>query len=384
MQNVKKIILLLELSRAMDRDVARGIARYARLQSSSRWSFYNEDSEGHHTPLPRLKNWGAHGIIAHNPTPKRTEAIINSGLPAVIRGIKLLNCPHISSDSVAMSKMAVEHFLERGFHTFAYCGFDSSDWSQIRKEHFKQQLSQLSYPLHCYKQPKARNWYSVEKEQPIMAEWLRSLPKPIALFACNDDRARHIIEACKIPGIHVPEEIAILGVDNDEQVCELSDPPISSIALNSERTGFIAAKLLDQMMNTRNPCDEEIMVSPTHIVTRQSTNILSIEDQDVATAINFIRNHARTMIQVDDVAEATHLSRRTLEKKFRMYLKRSILEEINQTHARQIAQMLVETNLSITEIALSSGYSSVNHLARSFRKIMGTTPIKYRQQYSNK
>ena len=137
------------------------------------------------------------------------------------------------------------------------------------------------------------------------------------------------------------------------------------------------------MIATGKPCNDEIVVSPTHIVTRQSTNILAIQDQEVAIAINFIRNNARKLIQVNDVVESEHLSRRVLEKRFRTYLKRSILEEINQTHAWQIAQMLVETNLTITEIAINTGNPSAKYLARSFRKIMGMTPLEYRKKYSN-
>ena len=367
----------------MDRELARGISRYGRLQSSTRWSFYGQPSERDKTTFPKLKNWGAHGIIAHNPTPKHAESIINSGLPAVIRGIKVPGCPHISSDSMAMSDMAVKHFLERRFHTFAYCGFDSEEWSQIRKGCFVEELAKAGYEVHIFNQPRSRSRYIWDKEQAILAKWLKNLPKPIALFACNDDRARHVIEACKIASIYVPEEIAILGVDNDEYVCDLSDPPISSLAVNSERAGFTAAKLLDQMISTGKPCNDEIVVSPTHIVTRQSTNILAIQDQEVAIAINFIRNNARKLIQVNDVVESGHLSRRVLEKRFRTYLKRSILEEINQTHAWQIAQMLVETNLTITEIAINTGNPSAKHLARSFRKIMGMTPLEYRKKYSN-
>jgi LacI family transcriptional regulator len=384
MPDVKKIILLLELSRAMDRELARGISRYARLQSSSPWSFYSEDTKGRRASLPRLKHWGAHGIIAHNPTEENTKAIIDSGLPAIVRGIRIPGCPHISSDPLAASKMAADHFIERGFRAFAYCGYDSTEWSQIRKECFVENLQEFCDEIHCFKQPRSRNWYSWEKEQPILAEWLKGLPKPISLFACNDDRARHVIEACKLANIYVPEEVAVLGVDNDEHVCELSNPPISSIAVNSERAGATAAKILDQMMTTGQPSEEEIVVSPTHIITRQSTNILAIQDPQIAMAINFIRRNSRQLIQVNDVVEATHLSRRALEKRFKTHLKRSILEEIHQTHISQIAQMLIETNLTISKIAHNAGYPSSKHLARSFRKVMGASPLEYRKKLGNK
>jgi LacI family transcriptional regulator len=205
-------------------------------------------------------------------------------------------------------------------------------------------------------------------------------------MTCTDDRSRDVIEACKIAGLHVPEELAIIGVDNDELLCELSSPPLSSIALNTQRSGYEAAELLDKMMSRRKrkPPARTIVVHPTHIVTRQSTEILAMEDRDVAAAVRFIRRRAKEMIQVSDVTEAVAVSRRTLEQRFRRELHRSVLAEIKRTRVEQVARMLVETNLSVAQIAFALGHAGVENIARYFRSEKGMSPLAYRKRYGRK
>jgi LacI family transcriptional regulator len=203
-------------------------------------------------------------------------------------------------------------------------------------------------------------------------------------MACNDDRGRQVLEACKIADLHVPEEVAILGVDNDEMVCDLSNPRLSSIALNLERSGYEAAELLDKLMaGNKKMANQKIIAQPTHVVTRQSTNILAIEDSDVAQAVRFIRQHSKEMLQVDDVAKTVGISRRGLERRFRIALKRSVFNEIKRVRAEQVARMLVETNQSIGQIALALNYPGIEHISRFFRKEKGMSPLAYRKKYSS-
>jgi LacI family transcriptional regulator len=219
-----------------------------------------------------------------------------------------------------------------------------------------------------------------------MADWLKSLPKPVGLMTCTDDRSQDVVEASKIAGVHVPEDLAIIGVDNDELVCELSSPPLSSIALNTQRSGYEAAELLDKLMSRKRikMANLTIVVHPTHIVTRQSTDILAIEDRDVVAAVRFIRRNAREMIQVDDVVDTVAVSRRSLEQRFRRELGCSVLAEIKRARIDQVARMLVETNLSVSQIALALGYSGVENIARYFRSEKGMSPLAYRKLYGQK
>jgi LacI family transcriptional regulator len=203
-------------------------------------------------------------------------------------------------------------------------------------------------------------------------------------MACNDDRALDICDACRTSGLHVPYEVAILGVDNDDLACELANPPLSSIAVNNERAGYEAAELLDQLMSGKNDVEKQITAIPTHIVTRQTTDIFAVADKEVVNALRFVQQHSTEDIHVDDVVEAVPLSRRVLESRFRKTVGRSILSEIRRARVEQVVQMLVETNLPISEIANRLSYSGIEHIARYFRREKGMSLIEYRRRFGQK
>jgi LacI family transcriptional regulator len=252
-------------------------------------------------------------------------------------------------------------------------------WSFERGQSFQQSVAASGFVTHFYQQPKEPEKRTWENELTIMADWLAKLPKPVGLMTCNDDRAQQIIEACKIANLHVPEQIAVVGVDNDELVCELSEPPLSSVVLNAERAGYEAAELLDQLMAGEKMVGQTIWARPSRVVTRKSTDILAIEDKDVADAIRFIRENAKKAIQVDDVVRATAISRRVLEKRFRKEVGRSIFGEIKRNRTDLIARMLLETDWSVSQIALKSGFSNIDHFSRYFRQEMGIRPLAFRK-----
>ena len=253
-----------------------------------------------------------------------------------------------------------------------------------RSEKFRRYIDQAGYQTHFYKQPRPKNRRLWEDEQHFMVEWLKSLPKPVGLMTCNDDRSQHVIDACKIADISAPDQLAVIGVDNDDLICDLSNPPLSSIALNTVKAGYQAAAALHKLMAGDNMNDHIITVSPTHVVARQSTDILAIQDSDVAEAVRFIRLHAKEPVQVDEVVDAVALSRRSLERRFRRILGRSIHHEIRRVRVEQVIRMLLETNMSISQIALALGYPGVNNVARYFRQETGISPLAYRKIYTNK
>ncbi|MHC4520584.1 MAG: helix-turn-helix domain-containing protein, partial [Planctomycetota bacterium] len=189
-----------------------------------------------------------------------------------------------------------------------------------------------------------------------------------------------VIEACKLAELYVPDQVAVLGVDNDVLICDLADPPISSIALSTEAAGHEAAKLLDQLMSGAAMTGQEIRVRPTHIVTRMSTDMLAVTDREVAAAVRFIRRNPNRMMQVNDVVEATSVSRRVLEKRFKAVLRRSVYQEIRRIRVNYIIELLVGTDMSITEIAVKSGFDGVEHISRYFRKETGISLREYRKR----
>ncbi len=382
MSTVPKVILLIESSRSSGRSLLRGIADYARHHGP--WAFYWEPG-GLEKVWPRLKSLDADGIILRDV--EKVEEVLAYGLPAIVVGHSKREIPgliNVTTDSATIGKMAAEHLLNCGCRQFAYCGFEDIPWSELRGESFSRRIAQAGFGTHFYQPPSSRAQRSWKSEQLFMARWLKALPKPLGVMAGNDDRGQHVIEACKIAALRVPDEVAIIGADNDELVCELSDPPMSSVAINFERAGYESAQLLHRLMAGRRMASGKILVQATHVEARQSTDLFAIEDAEVVKALRFIRGHAREPMQVADVVAAVALSRRVLEKRFRKLLGRSVLSEIRRVRVDQICRMLVETNQSISQIAFALGYEGIEHIARYFRAEKQMTPLAYRKQYGRK
>jgi LacI family transcriptional regulator len=282
--------------------------------------------------------------------------------------------------------MAAEYFIGKNFRNFAFFGYRNIFWSQTRGNSFSETLAKAGFTVHTLTQSglESMNTRSKKSGRSALGEWLCSLPKPLALMACNDDRALDVCDACKTMGLHIPHDVAVLGVDNDDLACELANPPLSSIAVNNERAGYEAAALLDQLMSGKNGDNQHIAAIPTHIVTRQSTDIFAVADPEVVNALNFVQQHSTEDIHVADVVKAVPLSRRVLESRFRKTVGRSILNEIRRARVEQVVQMLVETNLPISEIAKSLSYSGIEHIARYFRREKGMSLIEYRRRFGQK
>lgn len=389
MAEIPKVILWVETSCGYGRRLLQGISRYCHLHGP--WRFYLRPPHYSQTGITRqelleIKNWGADGAIVRKL--KNDDEIIALGLPTIASPNIIEQCPHLPIlhvDRVAAGKMAADHLISQGFQRFAFVGFDDMQWSRERGESFAKTVTQAAFEFHIYNGTVSQIHRSRDKEQIRLVDWLKSLPKPVGLMTCNDDRGQQVAEACNMAGIRVPEEVAIVGVDNDEVVCNLSNPPLSSVALNSERIGYEVAQLLSKLMTGEEKMvGQRLIDRPTHVVTRRSTDILAIEDPDIAAAVQFIRLSAGRIIQVDDVVEAATLSRRTLEERFRNILGRSILQEITRLRTNHLCQMLMETKMSVYQIALSMGYPSAENIARYFRREKGMSPIGYRKKYAPK
>ena len=378
-RRVPRVILEIESSRASGRSLLRGIADYARHRGP--WSFYWEPG-GLEKSWPRLKTLNADGIILRDV--ERVQEVIACGVPAVVIGHskkEVTGLVNVISDSAAIGQMAAEHLLHVQLRQFAFCGFDDKPWSRLRGQSFSARIREAGYGTHFYRLPRFRVAVSWHSERLYMAEWLKSLPKPIGVMACNDDRGQNVIEASKVAGLRVPDEVAIIGADNDELVCELSDPPMSSVAINFERAGYESAQVLDRLMRGQAAANNTILVPAMHVSTRQSTDLLLVSDPQLAKALRFIREHARQAVGVAAVAAAAGLSRRVLEKRFRTLLARSVLSELRRVRIEQICRLLVETNQPISQIALALGYENVEHIARYFRRERKMTPLAFRKQY---
>jgi LacI family transcriptional regulator len=320
---IPKVILLLETSRAYGRGLLRGIANYSKIHGP--WIFYREP-RGLKSSVPQLADWKADGIIMRNSI--ISPQLLKLNIPSILvrhETKQIANLPEVVPDSKEITKLAAEHLIDRGFRQFAYCGFDEIHWSNDRKDYFNKIIEEAGYKIFNYAKSNSKKYSSWEKELKYIAEWLKTLPKPIGIMACNDDRGHHVLEACKIAGLRVPEDIAVIGVDNDSLMCDLCDPPLTSVALNSVTAGYQCAELLHRLMKGEPMQGQEIIVKPTHVFKRQSTDILAISDINVTNAIRYIRQNAKNKIRVDDIVAQTSLNRRSLEMHFRKTMNRSIL-----------------------------------------------------------
>ena len=374
---MKRIVLLVETSREFGRQLIMGIARYSRLHGP--WSFYKEQI-GLKSSIPHLTSWNPDGIIMRDSLIK--NELINLKIPTILvqhDSVYSGKLPFVITDSKSISKMASEHFIERGFKNFAFCGFDHYEWSNNRKHYYCQHNEEAGFKTYIYDSPKKKKIIDWEIEQRHVCDWLKTVPKPVGLLACNDDRGQHILEVCKRLGFRVPEDVAVIGVDNDPMICDIGDPPLTSIALNVESAGYEAAKLLNQMINHQKIKGQQINVSPTHIVQRQSTDLLAVDDPEVAAAIRFIKENAKNKILVKDVVKTTRISRRALEQRFRETIHRSIYDEIRQVRVEWISKLLIETELPISHISSLFNFTDVEHISRYFKKEKGIGLREFRK-----
>jgi LacI family transcriptional regulator len=388
MSGIPKVIFLVETSRAYGRGLLRGVAQYSKLHGP--WLFFTGPEfyvKGIEHSYEWMKSLDADGIVAPLWDDDIIEMIDKLTIPAVICGIERpsINACRVITDDAAVARMAGLYFLERGFKNFAFCGFEDAIWSRRRAESFSDTIRQAGFETHIYR-TSAENDHTAKGQQSIIAEWLESLPKPTAVMACNDDRGRDVLAACRIAELGVPEEVAILGVDDDELICEMSYPQLSSIAVGTQRAGYEAARVLDKLMKGQplEESEKRVPINPLNVTTRQSTDVMAIEDKSVAEAVNFIRRHSREVIQVGDVAEAAGLSRRALEQRFKKVLAHSVHDEIKYARVSQMADMLTDTNFSMAQIARLLGYPDASNISRYFKQKKGMSPSEYRRRFGKK
>jgi LacI family transcriptional regulator len=383
-----RVALLIESSRTYGRQLLRGIASFAREHGD--WAFFHEErSLGDDVPV-RLKQWRPDGVIARLAGAKLINQIRRLRVPVVdlfheeeIKGI-----PGVAVDQDALAEMAVAHFLERGFQTFAYCGFAGVLFSNLRESSFVRLLAGQGHSVHIFRYPLLPNppgLAAVETHalqySARLVRWLGELPKPVALLACNDTRGRQILASCDEAKIAVPDEVAVLGVDNDDVQCELSDPPLSSIDPNAFEMGCQSARLLQRLLEHRQVSNRRHLVFPSRIAVRRSTDVLAIADRSVADAVSFVRLHACDGFDGDTMASRLGVSRSTLERWFRRVLDHSLTDEIVRVQVNRVAELLMTTSLTLEKIADRTGFNHVESMSRIFKKRQGLSPGHYRTKF---
>lgn len=377
-----KVALLVETSNAYARELLHGVRAW--LREHGPWTLWLSETGRGAAPPPWLRNWKGDGIIARIETPTIARAVAATRLPAVdVSAARLLPAlPWLETDDGAISQMAAEHFRERGFRNFGYCGDERFNWSRWRRDAFAAHLAAHGFSCAILagaqpdrRSPAVADW---ESELSSLARWLRSLPKPVGIFAGYDIRGLQVLEACRRLELAVPDEVAVLGVDNDELLCDLADPPLSSVIPDVRRTGYEAAALLDRMMRGEKVRGEGRLFAPLGVATRQSTDVVAVADRHISAAVRYIRGHACEGITVAHVIKQVPLSRRVLEARFQKLLGRSPHTQILAVKIERVKQLLADTDLSLAAIADRTGFRHVEYLSVAFKRQMGVTASEYR------
>ncbi|MFT3780826.1 MAG: DNA-binding transcriptional regulator [Nibricoccus sp.] len=364
----------------------RGIAHYQR--SHRPWRTYIDDEAKAEKDPRWLRGQKWSGVISRHTHPALVEQCAAQGIPLV----DLNDCepfgdtPKIRPDNVAVGHMGAEHLLNRGFRKLVYAGFSNCLWSRERRDGFVEAARLASVESEVfdllYPGDMTPAW---EAEQvTALAGWLRKQPKPIGLMACNDMWAFTILSACAAAGLLVPEDIAVLGVNNDEVRCDLSFPPLSSVATDVFQSGYQAAEMLDLLMNGQTPTNRQIRIEPRGVITRQSTDIFAIEDRHVAAALSYIREHAFDGMSVDDLIRPSGASRSQLEKKFRRCLGRSPQTEIRRVQMERVSSLLTSTDFPLKKIADLAGFEHLEYMSVVFKRTFGVSPGQFRKRHLTK
>lgn len=384
---IYKIILLLDFSEQYSRDIFKGIKTYAK--SNGTWLFnfmpvHQQTIKGIDGILQWANEWGANGVIGqfYNLSKSDIAKFKKSGIAIISQDFKerLEGLPVITGAYRETGKLAAEYFARKGFRNFGFYGFSNIVWSRERLEGFREALSEKGFVVHNLEQEELPTKELWQYQPDNLMQWLSSLPKPIAIMACDDNQGQYICEVCRLLNIRIPEDVAILGVDNDQSICEFSNPPLSSIKQNAEKGGYDAAASMQQMIDSRTFHCENIYVPYINIITRQSTDIYTTQDPVISDLLRYIHTHINTKINVQKLLKEIPISRRKLEKKFFTATHTSIYQYILHLKMEKFTERLLETNDSLVNVATELGLDDYKNISRTFKKLYGCAPNKYRQQ----
>lgn len=360
-----------------------GVARY--IHENSRWALYLKPFRVEKSLREWLEHWTGDGIIAAIGDPEQFD-VPSLRIPIVdVMGVKRFpGVPLIHTNDDAVGRLGAEHLLERGFRQFGFVEYEARFWSERRRIGFHQALGPLASncTVHTMLEPSGGGGPTgFEQQQHRLAEWIKTLPKPVGIMATNDLSAQQVLEACMRLRVEVPEQVAVVGADNDEPICSICYPPLSSVIINDHQRGYEAAAVLDRLMSGLEPLCDPTWVEPVGVYARQSTDIMAIDDQLVARAMRFVREHACEPISVDDVVAEIPLSRSMLERRFKHAVGRSINSEIVRTRINQAIGMISQTELGLKEVARRCGFGAQAYMNAVFQQRLGRTPGSYRRPH---
>ena len=381
MPAIPQIAVLVDTSRSYGRDIVRGIRRY--VAEHGPWSLYLESRDLSSSFPDWLEKWPGDGILARTVDEQLLRKLKATKLPVIeLRSTMLKHpFPFVGMDNSLVGSRVAGHFRDRGFQRFACCIDTSEKFYMQRCEHFIETLREQGFDCAVFQTgapgKKRPRW---DEHQRALADWLRSLEKPVGVFACNDQLGFWVLDAARRAGISVPEEVAVIGAENDKTLCDTAWPPLSSVQLRGQAVGHAAARMLDDWIHKRATPSRVTLLPPGDIIVRQSSDIVAVEDARISQALRFIRQHATNDIDVSRVAREVALSRSALERRMKSIVGRSPGEEINRIRFGHVEKLLAETDLTLDAIAARAGFTHPQYMAEAFRKRTGLTPGEFRRR----
>ena len=375
----RNVAVVVETSNAYGRQLLAGI--YDHVCERDHWcTFLPEHGRGR-PPLAELEAWRGDGIIARIETDEIARVVERLGLPTVdTSAARLLpDLPYVETDDARIARLAADHFIDEGHAAFAFCGDSRFRWSEHRRGHFVAELGRTGRSAHLFDVAAGGRSGGTERHQRL-ADWLAGLPRPVAVFAAYDALGRQVIDACHRGGLAVPDDVAVLGVDDDELLCALVTPPLSSVITDGRGAGRLAARLLDRLL-AGHDVPTEHLVAPVGVAIRRSSDALAVGDPDVAAAVSFIRDNVHEGLKAGDVAAATGQGRRGLEHAFQRRLGRSIHDVIQRVQFRRVEHLLRNSDLKLAVVARRCGFRHAEYMTVAFTKRYGLSPSAWRQRY---
>ncbi len=374
----KRVAILVETSLDSGRQIVNGIARYAHERHG--WSiFYHTGPLGAMVPAS-LENWTGDGIIARIANPQIEEIVSRRNVPVVdvIGNLPNARHPIVKSDNDAISRLVGKHFLDRGYRHLAFFGLSREAWSAQRRESLARFCQEnLKKPLLRFEfgHSDRETWGAYFEK---LQQWILSLPKPIGIMVGSDQFAPDLLAACHQIGVTSPDQVSVVGVDNDEPFCEICQPRLSSVEPGHDSVGYEAAKLLDRFMQNGSPDSQLIQIPPRILHVRESSDATALEDPALVKALRYIRANAAEHIAVDEIARQAGVSRSVLQRRFRSTLKKTVLEAILTVRLNRAKEMLTITDLPLPDIAERCGFKHQEYLGYVFKKHVGCTPGQFR------
>ena len=377
---MRQVALLIETSGSYGRGLLQGIAKYNREHGN--WSTYFKPHGLCDPPPAWLSSWKGDGMLVRVETPEMFHVVRRAGVPVVnLRGtVARAGIPYVTIDNLEVAALALQHLRERGLRNFAFCGRPQTTNPALheRRQYFQQLVEKDGGVCHVFAPSRRTTTLRWEHEQQLLAEWIALLPKPVGIMACNDERGLQVLDACRRCDAVVPDDVAVIGVDNDQAICDLAIPRLTSIDVNAEAIGYEAAALLDRMMGGESAPATPLTLPPRGVVTRRSTDIVASDDEDASRALGYIRDHACRGLQVVDVLSYMVMSRASLQQRMKQVVGRTIHQEIQRVRLNRVKDLLSMSNLTIKQVARESGFASVQYMTRVFRAATGETPARYR------